>query len=58
MGTIQLLMILKIKKMTVARGIFNTINSIQILTQVFENNGNLNMLENFMSINGALHYEP
>ncbi len=38
-------------------GIFNTINCIQVLAQVFENNRQLNMLENFISVNGALHYE-
>ena len=38
-------------------GIFNTINSIQILTQIFEKNQKLNMLENFISKNGAFHYE-
>ena len=38
-------------------GIFNTINSIQILAQVFENHKMLNRLENFISINGPLHYK-
>ena len=38
-------------------GIFNTINSIQVLAQVFENNNQLDKLEKFISINGALHYE-
>ncbi len=38
-------------------GIFNTINSIQVLTQLFENNNQLDKLERFISINGALHYE-
>ena len=38
-------------------GIFNTINSIQVLAQVFENNNQLDKLERFISINGALHYE-
>lgn len=38
-------------------GVFNTINSVQLLTQIFENNSCLNMLENFVSINGPLHYE-
>ena len=37
-------------------GVFNT-NSIQLLTQIFENNNCLDMLENFVSINGPLHYE-
>ena len=38
-------------------GIFNTINSIQVLAQVFENNNQLDKLEKFISINGTLHYE-
>ena len=38
-------------------GIFNTINSVQTLAQVFENHNMLNQLENFISINGSLHYE-
>ncbi len=38
-------------------GVFNTVNSIQLLTQIFENNSCLDMLENFVSINGSLHYE-
>ena len=38
-------------------GVFNTINSLQLLTQIFENNFCLNMLENFVSINGCLHYD-
>ena len=38
-------------------GVFNTINSIQTITQIFENNQKLHMLENFISINGAVHYE-
>ena len=37
-------------------GIFNTINSIQILTQIFEDNSKLDTLENFISINGCQHY--
>ncbi len=37
-------------------GVFNTINSVQMLTQLFENNGMLNKLEDFISKNGALHY--
>jgi len=37
-------------------GIFNTINSIQMLTQLFSNHGMLNRLENFLSLNGPLHY--
>ena len=38
-------------------GIFNTINSIQILAQIFDNYNKLDCLENFISKNGALHYE-
>ena len=38
-------------------GVFNTINSIETLTQLFDDNGMLNSLENFVSINGAIHYE-
>ena len=38
-------------------GVFNTINSIQILTQIFDNNNKLDYLENFISKNGPLHYE-
>ncbi len=38
-------------------GIFNTINSIQTLTQLFENHGMLDRLENFISKNGPLHYD-
>ena len=38
-------------------GIFNTINSIQMLAQVFENHKMLNRLEHFISINGPLHYK-
>ena len=37
-------------------GIFNTINCIQTLTQLFDNYKKLDRLENFISINGALHY--
>ena len=49
---------LKTKKALVDKGIFNTINSIQVLAQVFENNNNqLDKLEKFISINGALHCE-
>ena len=36
-------------------GVFNTINSVQLLTQIFENNSCLNMLQNFISVNGAKH---
>ena len=38
-------------------GVFNTINSIQTLTQLFANHNKLNRLENFLSINGTLHYK-
>ncbi len=37
-------------------GVFNTINSIQILAQIFDNNDKLDCLEKFISINGAIHY--
>ena len=37
-------------------GVFNTINSVQMLTQLFENYSMLNKLEDFISKNGALHY--
>ena len=35
---------------------FNTINSVQTITQIFDNNNKLELIENFISINGALHY--
>ena len=38
-------------------GVFNTINSIQIITQLFENHNKIHLLENFLSKNGPLHYE-
>ena len=38
-------------------GVFNTIYSVQILAQIFDNNNKLNYLENFISKNGALHYK-
>ena len=38
-------------------GIFNTINSVQTLTQIFDDHKKLNLLENFISINGANHYK-
>ena len=38
-------------------GIFNTINSIQMLAQIFDNNNKLERLENFISKNGPLHYD-
>ena len=37
-------------------GVFNTINSVQTITQIFDNNNKLELIENFMSINGAQHY--
>ena len=37
-------------------GVFNTINSIQTLTQIFETHNSLNNLEKFVSQNGASHY--
>lgn len=38
-------------------GIFNTINSIEMLIQLFENEKKLNNLEKFVSVNGCMHYE-
>ena len=38
-------------------GVFNTINSIQTLAQIFENYNSLDNLEKFVSKNGALHYK-
>ena len=38
-------------------GVFNTTYTIQILTQIFENQRALNNLEKFVSINGARHYK-
>ena len=38
-------------------GVFNTINSVQMVTQIFDDNEKLDRLENFISVNGALHYE-
>ena len=38
-------------------GIFNTINSVQMLTQIFDDHNKLDLLEHFISFNGALHYE-
>ncbi len=37
-------------------GVFNTINSIETLTQLFYNEKKLNNLEKFVSINGSKHY--
>ena len=37
-------------------GIFNTVHSVEILTQIFDDNSKLDKLENFLSINGCLHY--
>lgn len=37
-------------------GIFNTINCIPILAQIFENEKSIYQLENFISKNGAAHY--
>ena len=37
-------------------GVFNTINSIQMITQIFDNENKLNNLEAFLSINGPNHY--
>ncbi len=38
-------------------GVFNTINSIQTLTQIFDTQNSINNLEKFVSRNGALHYK-
>ena len=38
-------------------GIFNTINSIETLAQLFDNCEKIDNLEKFSSINGARHYE-
>lgn len=38
-------------------GVFNTINSIQTLAQIFETQNSLNNLEKFVSQNGATHYK-
>ena len=37
-------------------GIFNTVNCIQTLVQLFENHNKLQNLEKFISINGSNHY--
>lgn len=37
-------------------GVFNTINSLQMITQIFDNEDKLNNLESFVSINGPTHY--
>lgn len=37
-------------------GVFNTINSIETITQIFENENALENLENFVSFNGSRHY--
>ena len=37
-------------------GVFNATNCISILAEVFERNNSLKMLESFVSINGARHY--
>ena len=38
-------------------GVFNTIKSVQILTQIFDNHHQIDKLENFISINGPKHYQ-
>ena len=38
-------------------GIFNTINSIEMLAQLFDDNGRIENLIKFTSFNGAKHYE-
>lgn len=37
-------------------GIFNTVNCVQTLVQLFEDHNNLQNLEKFISINGSNHY--
>ena len=37
-------------------GVFNSTYSIQIITQIFDNENSLNHLEKFLSMNGAKHY--
>ena len=37
-------------------GVFNTINSVQLMAQIFDNYNKLELVENFLSVNGALHY--
>lgn len=38
-------------------GVFNTMNSVQTLAQIFDDNDQIDKLENFISINGPKHYE-
>ena len=38
-------------------GVFNATNCLSILAEVFEKNNSIKMLEQFVSINGAKHYE-
>ena len=37
-------------------GVFNTIHSLEILTQIFDDNQKLHNLEKFVSLNGSKHY--
>ena len=37
-------------------GIFNATYCISIITQIFDDNNSINNLENFVSKNGAFHY--
>lgn len=37
-------------------GVFNTINSLQMIAQIFDDEDKLNNLESFVSINGPNHY--
>ncbi len=37
-------------------GVFNTIHSLEILAQIFDNNKKIHNLEKFVSLNGAKHY--
>ena len=47
---------IKAKENECDAGVFNIINSVQTITQIFDNNNKLELIENFMSINGAQHY--
>ncbi len=37
-------------------GVFNTIHSLEILAQIFDNNKKIHNLEKFVSLNGSKHY--
>ena len=38
-------------------GVFNSPNAIEIITQIFENSKSLDQLEDFISLNGSIHYK-